>query len=118
MAAISNKNFAGASCPVIACSMTAFVILLAPDFTILAMSFRTSSGFACFFVLGVFLVLLCFAATGGAFFPLAFLLSLLVEILLDVGLMGRLDSDRKNSCQGGKSDRIPASDCDNGKYKV
>jgi len=79
MAAISNRNFAGASCPVIACSMTAFVIRFAPDFTILAMSFRTSSGFACFFVLGVFLVLLCFAAPGAAFFPLAFFLIMAVS---------------------------------------
>ncbi len=43
--AISNKNFAGANCPAIACSITAFVILLAPDSTILAMSLCTATGF-------------------------------------------------------------------------
>jgi hypothetical protein len=58
----------------------------------------------------------CTERTVRTYVPVV--LDLLVEILLDVGLMGRLDSDRKNSCQGGKSDRIPASDCDDGKYKV
>ena len=58
----------------------------------------------------------CTETTVRTYVPVV--LDLLVEILLDVGLMGRLDSDRKNSCQGGKSDRIPASDCDDGKYKV
>jgi hypothetical protein len=57
----------------------------------------------------------CTERTVRAYVPVV--LDLLVEILLDVG-MGRLDSDRKNSCQGGKSDRIPASDCEDGKYKV
>ena len=58
----------------------------------------------------------CTERTVRTYIPLV--LDLLVEILLDVGLMGRLDSDRKNSCQGGKNDRIPASDCEDGKYKV
>ena len=58
----------------------------------------------------------CTERTVRTYIPLV--LDLLVEILLDVGLMERLDSDRKNSCQGGKNDRIPASDCEDGKYKV
>jgi hypothetical protein len=43
----------------------------------------------------------CTERTVRTYIPLV--LDLLVEILLDVGLMGRLDSDRKNSCQGGKT---------------
>ena len=58
----------------------------------------------------------CTERTVRAYVPVV--LDLLVEILLDVGLMERLDSDRKNSCQGGKSDQFPASDCEDGKYKV
>jgi hypothetical protein len=58
----------------------------------------------------------CTERTVRTYAPIV--LDLLVEILLDVGLMERLDSDRKNSCQGGKSDQFPASDCEDGKYKV
>ena len=58
----------------------------------------------------------CTERTVRTYVPIA--LDLLVEILLDVGLMKRLDSNRENSCQGGKNDQIPASDCDDGKYKV
>jgi hypothetical protein len=58
----------------------------------------------------------CTERTVRTYVPVV--LDLLVEILLDVGLMERLGSDRKNSCQGGKEDQIPASDCDDGKYKV
>ena len=47
----------------------------------------------------------CTERTVRAYVPVV--LDLLVEILLDVGLMERLDSDRKNSCQGGKSDQFP-----------
>jgi len=45
-------------------------------------------------------------------------LDVLSEILIEVGLMERLDSMPRNSCQGGKSDPIDASDCDDGEYKV
>src|SRR5579864_4160607 len=45
-------------------------------------------------------------------------LDMLVEILIDVGLMERLGSTRKNSCQGGESDQFPSSDCEDGEYKV
>lgn len=58
----------------------------------------------------------CTERTVRTYVPIA--LDLLVEILLDVGLMERLDSDRENSCQGGKNDQILASDCEDGKYKV
>jgi hypothetical protein len=39
----------------------------------------------------------------------------LSEILLEVGLVQRLDSKRKKSCQGGKNDEFAASDCEEGK---
>lgn len=58
----------------------------------------------------------CTERTVRTYVPIV--LDLLVEILLDVGLMERLDSDQKNSCQGGKNDQILASNCDDGKYKV
>ena len=45
-------------------------------------------------------------------------LDLLSEILMEVGLMKRIDSNEKNSCQGGESDQIFASDCDDEEYKV
>jgi hypothetical protein len=45
-------------------------------------------------------------------------LDMLIEILLDVGLMERLDSSGKNSCQEGESDQFPSSDCEDGEYKV
>jgi hypothetical protein len=40
----------------------------------------------------------------------------LSEILLKVGLLRRRDSETKKSCQGGKNDDFPASDCEEGKY--
>jgi DNA-directed RNA polymerase specialized sigma24 family protein len=36
----------------------------------------------------------------------------LSEILLEVGLMEKMNSMSENSCQGGQSDQIPASDCE------
>jgi hypothetical protein len=45
-------------------------------------------------------------------------LDMLVEILLEVGLMEQLDSTGKNSCQEGESDQFPSSDCEDGEYKV
>lgn len=47
--------------------------------------------------------------------PLA--LDLLSEILLDVGLLERLDSNSKNSCQGGQDTENSVSDCEDGKNK-
>jgi hypothetical protein len=43
-------------------------------------------------------------------------LDLLSEILLDVGLLERLESIRENSCQGGKNGPFSASDSEDGKY--
>jgi hypothetical protein len=48
-------------------------------------------------------------------------LDVLTEILLDVGLMKRLESDQRNPrdcCQGGENDEMDSSDGDDGKYKV
>jgi len=45
-------------------------------------------------------------------------LDVLTEILIEVGLMKRIDSARRNSCQEGENDQIPSSDCEDGKYKV
>ena len=45
-------------------------------------------------------------------------LDMLIEILLDVGLMERLDSSGKHSCQVVESDQFPSSDCEDGEYKV
>ncbi len=47
--------------------------------------------------------------------PLA--LDQLAEILLDLGLMERLDSNCKISCQGGLEDTFSVSDCEDGKNK-
>lgn len=46
------------------------------------------------------------------------LLGMLVEILLDVGLMERLDSSRKKSCQEGQNDEFSSRDCEDGESKV
>jgi hypothetical protein len=45
-------------------------------------------------------------------------LDVLSEILLEVGLLERVEPVRENSCQGGKSDQSDSSSCDDGKYKV
>ena len=45
-------------------------------------------------------------------------LDVLSEILIDVGLMKRLDSTQTNSCQEGRTGPFDASDCEDGKYKV
>ncbi len=44
-------------------------------------------------------------------------LDLLSEILVEVGLLERINRVRENSCQEGKSASIDASDCEDGKYK-
>jgi hypothetical protein len=43
-------------------------------------------------------------------------LDLLSEILLDVGLLERVEPIRENSCQGGKNGPFSASDSEEGKY--
>jgi hypothetical protein len=47
-----------------------------------------------------------------------FALDELSGILLEVGLMERIGSQAKNSCQGGGEGEIFASDCENGKNKL
>jgi hypothetical protein len=46
-----------------------------------------------------------------------FALDLLSEIMLEVGLMERVGSNGKNSCQGGLEGEISVSDCENGENK-
>jgi hypothetical protein len=45
-------------------------------------------------------------------------LDVLSEILLETGMMERLNSIRGNSCQEGESDPIDVSDCEDGENKV
>jgi hypothetical protein len=45
-------------------------------------------------------------------------LDVLSEILIEVGLMKRLDSTPKNYCQEGERGPFDVSDCEDGKYKV
>lgn len=58
----------------------------------------------------------CNEKTVRRYTPLV--LDLLSEILIEVGLMERLMSVPRNSCQEGKSDAIDVSDCDDEEYKV
>jgi hypothetical protein len=58
----------------------------------------------------------CTERTVRSYMPVV--LDLLSEILLDVGLMKRLDSDQKNTCQEGETEQISLSDSEDGKYKV
>jgi hypothetical protein len=44
-------------------------------------------------------------------------LDLMTEILLDVGLLQRLDSDSRKSCQGGFRSQFRVSDCEDGENK-
>jgi len=55
----------------------------------------------------------CNEKTVRRYTPLV--LDLLSEILIEVGLMVRLDSIPRNSCQEGESGAIDASDCEDGK---
>lgn len=55
----------------------------------------------------------CSERTVRTYVPVA--LDLLSEILLEKGLMERLDSDSKKSCQGGLNDENFVSDCEYGK---
>ena len=61
-------------------------------------------------------LLQCTERTVRTYIPVV--LDVLSQILIEVGLLERLDSDTKKSCQGGKRDPIRASDCEDGKYKV
>ena len=61
-------------------------------------------------------LLQCTERTVRTYVPVV--LDLLSQILVEVGLLERLDSNSKKSCQGGKSDLFPVSDCEDGKYKV
>jgi hypothetical protein len=61
-------------------------------------------------------LLFCAERTVRNYMPVV--LDVLTEILIDVGLMKRIVSTRQNSCQEGENDQIPASDCEDGKYKV
>src|ERR1017187_4622199 len=58
----------------------------------------------------------CTERTVRTYVPVV--LDLLSEILLDVGLMERLDSVQRNSCQEGEKEQNLSSDCEDGKYKV
>jgi DNA-directed RNA polymerase specialized sigma24 family protein len=55
----------------------------------------------------------CSERTVRSYVPIA--LDLLTHILMEVGMMDRLDSRRQNSCQGGKSDSNDASAWEQGK---
>jgi hypothetical protein len=57
----------------------------------------------------------CTERTVRTYVPVV--LDLLSQILVDVGLLECLDSKSQKSCQGGKTDRFPVSDCEEGKYK-
>jgi hypothetical protein len=57
----------------------------------------------------------CNEKTVRRYVPVA--LDLLSHILVEVGLMQRLDSIPENSCQGGKSGPFSASDCEDGENK-
>ena len=57
----------------------------------------------------------CTERTVRTYIPVV--LDLFSQILVEVGLLQRVDSKSKKSCQGGKNEQFPASDCEEGKYK-
>jgi hypothetical protein len=57
----------------------------------------------------------CTERTVRTYVPIV--LDLFSEILFDVGLMKRADSDPKKSCQGGLEDENSVSSCEHGKNK-
>jgi len=57
----------------------------------------------------------CTERTVRTYVPVV--LDLLSQILVDVGLLERLESNSQKSCQAGKTDLFPVSDCEDGKYK-
>jgi len=61
-------------------------------------------------------LLFCAERTVRNYMPVV--LDVLTEILIEVGLMKRIVPPRQNSCQEGENDQIPATDCEDGKYKV
>jgi hypothetical protein len=58
----------------------------------------------------------CTERTVRTYIPIV--LDVFSEILVEVGLLERVISVRRNSCQEGENDQIAASDCDDGKYKA
>jgi hypothetical protein len=58
----------------------------------------------------------CTERTVRTYIPIV--LDLFSEILVEVGLLERVVSNRGNCCQGGLEGEIAASDCVDGKYKV
>ncbi|HEY3974314.1 MAG TPA: hypothetical protein VGM18_15015 [Candidatus Sulfotelmatobacter sp.] len=58
----------------------------------------------------------CNERTVRTYIPIV--LDVLGEILMEVGLMERMERAPTNSCQGGKNGPFSASDCEEGKYKV
>ena len=58
----------------------------------------------------------CTVRTVGTYMPVV--LDLLVEILLDVGLMKPIEAVVDNSCQEGENEQMLSSDCKTEKYKV
>lgn len=59
-------------------------------------------------------LLRCNEKTVRRYTPVA--LDVLSEILLDVGMLERVDPIRENSCQGGNNGPFSANDCEDGKY--
>jgi hypothetical protein len=57
----------------------------------------------------------CTERTVRTYVPVV--LDLLSQILIEVGLLEGPDSKSKKTCQGGKTDQFPVSDCEEGKYK-
>ncbi len=57
----------------------------------------------------------CTERTVRTYVPVV--LDLLSQILVDVGLLERLESNSQKPCQGGKTDLFPVCDCEEGKYK-
>jgi hypothetical protein len=58
----------------------------------------------------------CTERTVRTYMPVV--LDLLVEILLDVGLMKPIEMVSENSCQAGENDEMSSSSCKDEKYKV
>jgi hypothetical protein len=61
-------------------------------------------------------LLQCTERTVRTYIPIV--LDVLSEILVEVGLLERVEWVRKNSCQGGENGPFSASDSEDGKYKV
>jgi hypothetical protein len=57
----------------------------------------------------------CTERTVRTYVPVV--LDLFSQILVEVGMLERLDSNSEKSCQGGKTGPFSVSDCEEGKYK-